>query len=97
MPYFLRVFLMIPHVQDLLLFRKRRSPLGLNELTEKVIMLSIYVWALIYFGVCAFNYFETRFGNIGTLGTDLSLVDSFYFIVITFSTVGYGDMYYYLI
>jgi hypothetical protein len=62
----------------------------MNEYTEKLIILVAYIWTLLYFGVCAFNYFETKLPS--NFPSDLSLIDSFYFIVITTSTVGYGDI-----
>jgi hypothetical protein len=42
----------------------------------------------------SFSFFETRFvENFGQkVQGSFSLVDTFYFIVITFSTVGYGDL-----
>lgn len=96
-PFYLNCFLLIPHMQSLLNYRRQKDPLSITQYTEKLIVLLTYIWTLIYFGVSLFNFFETRFFELtlappATNNGSLTLVDTFYFIVITFSTVGYGDI-----
>jgi hypothetical protein len=89
-PYFLRCFLLIPNLKVYLRLRGRKGLWKMSEYTEKLIILFAYIWTLLYFGVCSFNYFETKIPS--NFPSSLSLIDSFYFIVITMSTVGYGEI-----
>jgi hypothetical protein len=78
--------------------RRKWSHIEFSELTEKLIILFGYLWTMLYFGACMFNYSETQFpgqkrGSTNVNQTaNLTLFDTIYFIVITISTVGYGDI-----
>lgn len=92
-PYYLNCFLLIPHLKLIIRYKRMTNPFGLTVFLEKLIMLVANIWTLVYFGVASFNYFETRFDKYFLVSPNsLSLVDTFYFIVITFATVGYGDI-----
>lgn len=49
------------------------------------INISILIFHLIHCSVCGFQHFQ-RAG-----GTNVNLLESLYFVIVTFSTVGYGD------
>ncbi|KAJ3357026.1 hypothetical protein HDU91_005463 [Kappamyces sp. JEL0680] len=93
-PYFISIFALLMSLRSLVRLRKRWTPFNLTDFGEKLIMLLAYLLTLLYVGMCIFNFFETRFTTIvrEPTNSNLSLVDTFYFIVITFSTVGYGDI-----
>jgi hypothetical protein len=94
-PFYLNCFILIPHLKSLLKYRRQKDPLSISQYKEKLIVLLAYIWTLVYFGVSLFNFFETRFFELNLAPSNngsLTLVDTFYFIVITFSTVGYGDI-----
>ncbi|KAJ2998786.1 hypothetical protein HDV02_004026 [Globomyces sp. JEL0801] len=96
-PYFLRVLSFVPNLKAILRVRRAFNIKYFSEYAEKFIILLAYIWALVYFGVCSFNYFESRGKTAGfktgnTDGVKLDIVGSFYFIFITMSTVGYGDI-----
>ena len=59
-----------------------------------MIALVAYFIAILYNGMAAFLYCETKFAPIipGAEDSPLTVLDAFYFILITASTVGYGDI-----
>ncbi|KAJ3340225.1 hypothetical protein HDU91_000884 [Kappamyces sp. JEL0680] len=72
--------------------RKRR----LSNVTEKLWVVVTYIAVVIYLGVCAFNYTETRFAESSSSSSstkNIDLMRTVYYIVVTISTVGYGDIY----
>jgi hypothetical protein len=93
-----RCFLLIPNLKAILRMKHKWSIVDFSEFTEKVTVLFAYLWTMIYFGVCTFNYSETQFpgqrrgGSNENQTANLTLLDTIYFIVITISTVGYGDI-----
>ena len=92
-PYFLQCILFVSSLQELLKFRFKQKIINFNTMTEKLILMIIIIWSIIYFGVCTFNFSETHFpGQRASSSSKLSLLDTFYFIVITICTVGYGDI-----
>lgn len=97
-PYFLCIFLIVPNLRELMRIQRYWNPLRFNLYTEKVVVLAAYIVTLLFMGMCTFNFVETRFQNFLADSADkekfigLSLVDTVYFIVITFTTVGYGDI-----
>ncbi|KAJ3322698.1 hypothetical protein HDV06_002749 [Boothiomyces sp. JEL0866] len=96
-PYFLRCFLFIHHLKSVLMMKNKWSPIKFSEFTERFILLVGNIWTLLYFGVAAFNYSESEFPGEkrSTIGSScntnsnnqLSLMDTFYFICITITTV----------
>jgi hypothetical protein len=96
-PYFIRCFLLIPHLKAMI-NKKQKWNLKFSELTENLMILLAYLWTMIYFGVCIFNYSETRFpgekrgGATINQTSDINLMDTVYFVVVTLATVGYGDI-----
>ena len=94
-PYFLAIFPFIHNLKGWLFHKRSWAPLRLTEFHEKVIMLITYIFSLIYVGVALFNWSETRFvfdQNGSDSNESISLLRTFYFMVITMTTVGYGDI-----
>lgn len=96
-PYFLRIILAFSQLKLLLRNRKNIPLIKISNFYEKFLILLANIVTLIYLGICAFNWFENNFANtlLGTknvLRGKLSLLDTFYFLCITITTVGYGDI-----
>jgi hypothetical protein len=57
---------------------------------ERFYVIVARMFALIYLSLCAFHYAEFNVDRYD--GKTLTLMESFYFTIITMSTVGYGDI-----
>jgi hypothetical protein len=84
--------MIIPQVKLVMISGKQMRLLRMSKFSEKLITLFLYVALLFYLGACAFNFSENNFGNgIVTVKKAaegrLTLLDTFYFMVITMSTV----------
>ncbi|TPX37664.1 hypothetical protein SmJEL517_g00575 [Synchytrium microbalum] len=87
-PYFLRSVLVVSRLRRLL---RTGTWLGfsMSAIRERVAALVASIIILIYLGMCFFNYFEYSFG---TDFDHLDISSTLYYIVVTISTVGYGDI-----
>eukprot|EP00158_Paraphelidium_tribonemae_P008614 Partr_v1_DN28629_c0_g1_i1_m50443 putative Potassium large conductance calcium-activated channel, subfamily M, alpha member 1 len=89
-PNFLRAWVVVQRLQILLALRLEISANGSSPydlLTVKIIRVLTNMGALIFSSTCAFQLAEMLFARI-----DHTTFNSLYFIVITFSTLGYGDI-----
>ncbi|KAK6097551.1 hypothetical protein MT418_001655 [Batrachochytrium dendrobatidis] len=91
-PYFLRSIVLIPQLKSVLRLRIYWPPINFSSYKEKLIILVTTILVIIFLGMCSFHYFETKFPGESPTTSNLSLMQTFYFIVITISTVGYGDI-----
>ncbi|KAJ3073984.1 potassium channel, sub T, member 2, partial [Quaeritorhiza haematococci] len=95
-PYFLRSLVIITRLKRVL--RLRGDLFSVDPLQEKLVVLVVTIMTIIYNGMCTFNYFEANFQppdptNEGrALYRAYNLMESLYFVIITVSTVGYGDI-----
>ncbi|KAF9355445.1 potassium channel, sub T, member 1 [Mortierella sp. NVP85] len=92
-PYFLRSWSVISRLQRALSIG---LDIGISDqpfdpVKAKLIGLVAYFVAILYNGVAAFLYCETNFAP-KTGAPPHTIWDAFYFILITASTVGYGDI-----
>ncbi|KAF9928384.1 potassium channel, sub T, member 2 [Mortierella alpina] len=91
-PYFLRSWSVISRLQRALSIG---VDIGISDqpfdpVKAKLIALVAYFVTILYNGMAAFLYCETMFAPAAE--TPHSVWDAFYFILITASTVGYGDI-----
>ena len=63
------------------------SGFQISSITEQILSLAMTTVAIIYTGVCAINWAESLDASF-----ELNMFLSFYLIIITISTVGYGDV-----
>ncbi|KAJ3014222.1 potassium channel, sub T, member 2 [Thoreauomyces humboldtii] len=93
-PYFIRAVIVVSRIGNLLRLRGTWAWLRVDLYTERLILLVSTILALVYVAACAFQYSENKFTTTSEVvdGQDISLITAFYFVVITASTVGYGDV-----
>eukprot|EP00158_Paraphelidium_tribonemae_P007029 Partr_v1_DN28080_c0_g1_i3_m57405 putative potassium channel, subfamily T, member len=90
-PYFLRSYLLKVRLKKVMQMQSeyRLFNIRLSKVTETLLQLAASLLAIIYSAMCAFQYCENMFGDERV---DLDMMSCFYFIVVTVSTVGYGDL-----
>ncbi|KAI8615764.1 hypothetical protein BC830DRAFT_263426 [Chytriomyces sp. MP71] len=86
-PYYLRAVITVDRLRAVLRLRGTTRAFNFSAVTEKGILLFGSVLTVVYLGVCTYQYVEYRGG-----GRILGLPSSFYFVIVTLSTVGYGDV-----
>ncbi|KAJ3414468.1 potassium channel, sub T, member 2 [Chytridiales sp. JEL 0842] len=89
-PYFLRAVVVMSRLKGVLRLRGATNILRVGAVQERLILVVGALLCIIYCGICAFQYAE--FYLAGSSQVRLDLMDSFYFIIISISTVGYGDI-----
>ncbi|KAI9327211.1 hypothetical protein BDR26DRAFT_97479 [Obelidium mucronatum] len=86
-PYFLRSIVAVDRLRKVLRLRGAMGFFNVSAVMEKCVILLGTLLAILYNGQCVFQITEFRFG-----GRTLNIFDCFYFVVVTLSTVGYGDI-----
>ncbi|KND00276.1 uncharacterized protein SPPG_09209 [Spizellomyces punctatus DAOM BR117] len=90
-PYFFRAIIVISRVKSVLRLHGTWPVLNVDTYTDRLIVLISTIMVLLYVALCAFQYCENRFAP-NEESRNISLMQALYFIVITTSTVGYGDI-----
>ncbi|KAI9489910.1 hypothetical protein BDB00DRAFT_875878 [Zychaea mexicana] len=88
-PYFLRSWVCLLRIKSALKIKVtlRMTDKPVDAINYKQIYLVGMIVVLLYNGMAAFQFTEAIFG-----GNHYSVLDSLYFVVVTLSTVGYGDI-----
>ena len=84
------MLVVIQRLSDVLGKRQQWRWFNFTASKERLIIRASYMIGLIYIAMCSFHYSEFYFGK--STSEDFSLMTCFYFIMITISTVGYGDV-----
>ncbi|TPX62023.1 hypothetical protein SpCBS45565_g07077 [Spizellomyces sp. 'palustris'] len=90
-PYYFRAIIVISRVKSVLRLHGAWPVLNVDTYTDRLIVLISTIMVLLYVALCAFQYCENRFAP-NEASRNISLMQALYFIVITTSTVGYGDI-----
>ena len=99
-PYFLRSLIVIKRIRRLLFVKlelRKTSKFTLASIpntgiTERLVSLVSTILVLIYVSLCSFEYAEAVASSDNSLYTRLRTFKSFYLMVVTGSTVGFGDI-----
>ncbi|KAG0294653.1 hypothetical protein BGZ96_000766 [Linnemannia gamsii] len=91
-PYFLQIFALISRVQQALNFYIDMgvSDLPMDPLKSKSIIFVLYIFSLIYCAISAFQVAE--YDHLLESNDHNDLLKLLYFVLITMSTIGYGDL-----
>ncbi|TPX44523.1 hypothetical protein SeMB42_g01752 [Synchytrium endobioticum] len=87
-PYFLRACLVVNRLRRLMRVRTWFS-LSMSATRERIAVLVATILVLVYIAMAFFTYFEYNFGDDTNY---LDVTRALYFVFITMSTVGYGDI-----
>ncbi|ESO82923.1 hypothetical protein LOTGIDRAFT_91677, partial [Lottia gigantea] len=71
---------------DLHLTRQRFQTMSVT-LSQQILLLIASVFCLVFTTICGIQHIQR-----GSRDTQLTMFESFYFVIVTFSTVGYGDI-----
>ncbi|XP_021366238.1 potassium channel subfamily T member 2-like [Mizuhopecten yessoensis] len=89
-PSFLNCWLVRRSLQKLLndlhLTRQRFQTISVT-LSQQLLVLLVTLWCLIFTTICGIQHIQR-----GSNGHELSMFEAMYFVIVTFSTVGYGDI-----
>ena len=85
-PYFFLAYPLAIVIKDLAVYYNKRNKI-LDPVFERIILLSALLVAFYYIAICSFQASELFFAD-----TKYSMFDSLYFVTITITTVGYGDI-----
>ncbi|KAI9281997.1 hypothetical protein BY458DRAFT_498627 [Sporodiniella umbellata] len=88
-PYFLRSWVLLLRMKSAMKIKMNLLMSGkpIDALKSKLVHLVGTIVVLLYNGLSAFQYCEVTFGN-----TNYSILESLYVVMVTLSTVGYGDI-----
>ncbi|KAI9316871.1 hypothetical protein BX666DRAFT_205904 [Dichotomocladium elegans] len=88
-PYFLRSWVLLLRIKSAMKIKTnlQMTDKPIDLLKSKFIHLICTLMVLLYNGMAAFQYCEATFAH-----TSYSILDSLYFVMVTLSTVGYGDI-----
>lgn len=88
-PYFLRSWVLLLRIKSVLKIKTNllMTDKPVDPLKSKLVHLVGTLIALLYNGMSAFQYCEVTFGDI-----NYSILESLYVVMVTLSTVGYGDI-----
>ncbi|KAI8923981.1 hypothetical protein BC831DRAFT_12792 [Entophlyctis helioformis] len=96
-PYFLRSIMIVPRLESALHYGGQYRTFNVSAYKEKLAILATAITVIIYLGVCSFEFFENRFAlsvaqGISEVSGLIQPMHVLYFVMITMSTVGYGDV-----
>ncbi|CAO3626501.1 unnamed protein product [Cunninghamella blakesleeana] len=88
-PYFLRSWVLLLRIKSVMKIKTnlQMTDKVVDPLKSKLIHLICTLMVLLYNGMAAFQYCEATFANVS-----YSILDSLYVVMVTLSTVGYGDI-----
>ncbi|KAI9247966.1 hypothetical protein BDA99DRAFT_564939 [Phascolomyces articulosus] len=88
-PYFLRSWVLLLRIKSAMKIKTnlQMTDKPVDLLKSKLIHLVCTLITLLYNGMAAFQYCEATF-----VGVKYSIIDSLYLVMVTLSTVGYGDI-----
>ncbi|KAG1448769.1 hypothetical protein G6F56_008849 [Rhizopus delemar] len=88
-PYFLRSWVLLLRIKSAMKIKINllMADKPIDALKSKLVHLAGTIVVLLYNGLSAFQYCEVTFGNV-----NYSILDSLYVVMVTLSTVGYGDI-----
>ncbi|KAI9254039.1 calcium-activated BK potassium channel alpha subunit-domain-containing protein [Sporodiniella umbellata] len=88
-PYFVRSWVLLLRIKSVMKIKinLQISDKASDPLNTKLIHLVSTLVVLLYNGTCAFQFTEATFGK-----KEYTILDSLYVVMVTLSTVGYGDI-----
>ncbi|KAK4514602.1 uncharacterized protein ATC70_002201 [Mucor velutinosus] len=88
-PYFIRSWVLLLRIKSVMKIKVnlQLTDKPVDPLRTKLIILTSTLIVLLFTGTCAFQYSEVTFGT-----NNYTILESLYVVMVTLSTVGYGDI-----
>ncbi|KAF1802860.1 hypothetical protein FB192DRAFT_1447653 [Mucor lusitanicus] len=88
-PYFIRSWVLLLRIKSVMKIKinLQLTDKPVDPLRTKLIILTSTLIVLLFTGTCAFQYSEVTFGT-----SNYTILESLYVVMVTLSTVGYGDI-----